>query len=187
MLEERIKTVERILYGFDLMERAALAASVQSLPRKIVRHLAFIHPDNRTRKELLRLSDVAIGPDTVINRGILIEDLYQYGVVTFGARVSVAANVSVIAVASANNSRLADIPDVRQQLMVSGTVKVGDDAWLGANCVILPNVEIGCGAIVGAGAVVTKSVPSYTIVAGVPARAIRTLVAEPFRSDQPPS
>jgi UDP-2-acetamido-3-amino-2,3-dideoxy-glucuronate N-acetyltransferase len=52
-------------------------------------------------------------------------------------------------------------------------VKVG--ASLGANCTILPGVTIGEGAMVGAGAVVTKDVPPYTVVAGNPAKILRQL------------
>lgn len=53
-----------------------------------------------------------------------------------------------------------------------GRVKIEEDVWIGANCVILPDVAIGRGAIVGAGAVVTRNVGPYAIVGGVPARQI---------------
>ena len=51
-------------------------------------------------------------------------------------------------------------------------VVIGADAWIGAHAVVLAGVTTGDGAIVGAGAVVTKDVPAYAIVAGVPARMI---------------
>tara|TARA_R110001592_G_scaffold135570_2_gene351867 strand:- start:206 stop:760 length:555 start_codon:yes stop_codon:yes gene_type:complete len=52
-------------------------------------------------------------------------------------------------------------------------VVIHDDVWIGANSVILAGVEIGEGAVVGAGSVVTKTVRAYAVVAGVPAREIR--------------
>ena len=51
-------------------------------------------------------------------------------------------------------------------------VKIEDYTWIGARAIILPNVTLGVGCVVGAGAVVTKSVPPYQIVAGNPARII---------------
>lgn len=58
----------------------------------------------------------------------------------------------------------------RKQKIVMTTVK--NDVWIGCNSVILPGVTIENGAIIGAGAVVTKNVPPYAIVAGVPAKII---------------
>ena len=53
-------------------------------------------------------------------------------------------------------------------------VTIEDDVWIGAGSIILPGVTIGTGAIVGAGSVVKRDVPSYAIVAGSPARQIGT-------------
>jgi len=55
----------------------------------------------------------------------------------------------------------------------SNAVELGHDVWIGHGAIILPGVKIGTGAVVGAGSVVTKDVPPYCIVAGVPARRIR--------------
>ena len=54
-----------------------------------------------------------------------------------------------------------------------GDIVIGNDVWIGYEAVILSGVAIGDGAIIGARAVVTKDVPPYTIVGGVPARPIR--------------
>lgn len=56
----------------------------------------------------------------------------------------------------------------------SQPVCIGNDCWLGANAVILPGVSLGTGCVVGANAVVTRSFPEYSVIAGVPARLIRT-------------
>jgi acetyltransferase-like isoleucine patch superfamily enzyme len=53
------------------------------------------------------------------------------------------------------------------------SIDIEDDVWIGANCVILPGVTIGRGAVIGAGSVVTKSVPPYSIYVGNPARFLR--------------
>lgn len=54
-----------------------------------------------------------------------------------------------------------------------GDIVIGNDVWIGYEAVILSGVTIGDGAIIGTRAVVTKDVPSYTIVGGVPAKPIR--------------
>ena len=64
----------------------------------------------------------------------------------------------------------------RKQFYNKVTIK--NDVWIGANSVIMPNITIGNGAIIGAGAVVTKDVPDYAIVAGVPAKIIKYRFSE---------
>jgi phosphonate metabolism protein (transferase hexapeptide repeat family) len=57
-------------------------------------------------------------------------------------------------------------------------VVLGHDVWIGHRATVLPGIRIGTGAVIGAGSVVTKDVPPYTIVAGVPARRIQRRVSE---------
>jgi acetyltransferase-like isoleucine patch superfamily enzyme len=57
-------------------------------------------------------------------------------------------------------------------------VKINDKCWLGFNVTVLKGVQIGEGAVVGAGSVVTKDVPAWTIVAGNPAKVIREIPVE---------
>jgi maltose O-acetyltransferase len=57
-------------------------------------------------------------------------------------------------------------------------VQIQDDVWIGARSIILPGLTIGKGAIIGAGAVVTKNVPPYAICAGNPARVLRIRSSE---------
>lgn len=67
-----------------------------------------------------------------------------------------------------------NIPMRLQGEMPGKEVIIEDDVWIGHRVIILPGVKIGKGAIIGAGAVVTKDVPQYSIVGGVPARIIRS-------------
>jgi virginiamycin A acetyltransferase len=64
----------------------------------------------------------------------------------------------------------------KQKLVLPGKnnfVIIGNDVWVGINAIILAGVKIGDGAVIGAGAVVTRDVPAYAIVAGVPAKILR--------------
>jgi acetyltransferase-like isoleucine patch superfamily enzyme len=62
-----------------------------------------------------------------------------------------------------------------------GPIRIGDDVWIGCRAIILSGVTIGRGAVVAAGAVVTKDVPPHTIVGGNPAQVVRELTPE-FRA-----
>lgn len=59
--------------------------------------------------------------------------------------------------------------------MSIGRVRIGNLCWIGAKAVILRNVELGDGCVVGAGSVVTKSFPAGSVLAGVPARLLRSV------------
>lgn len=66
-----------------------------------------------------------------------------------------------------------DIPMDQQGFEEPTPIHIGDDVWIGARVIILPGVSIGSHCIIGAGAVVTKDVPDYAVVGGVPAKVIR--------------
>jgi len=66
----------------------------------------------------------------------------------------------------------------RQIFLDDKPIKIGDDAWIGACAIIMRGVTVGQGGIVAAGAVVTKDVPAYSIVAGNPAVVVRELSPE---------
>ncbi len=65
-----------------------------------------------------------------------------------------------------------DIPMYQQGFSEEKPVFIGDDVWLGGRVIILPGVTVGKGSILGAGAVVTKDVPEYSVVGGNPAKII---------------
>lgn len=64
-------------------------------------------------------------------------------------------------------------PIIQQGYTKTKPVVIGDDVWIGARAIILPGVNIGSHSVVGAGAVVTKDVPDYSVVGGVPAKVIK--------------
>lgn len=105
-------------------------------------------------------NNVWIGPQSYLDaRNLVLEDYVGWGP---GAKV----------LGSTHTAVPIDIPIIQTNLEIAAvTVKMGAD--IGMNAAILPGVTIGEGSIVGAGAVVTKDVPPYAIVAGVPAKFLR--------------
>jgi acetyltransferase-like isoleucine patch superfamily enzyme len=77
-----------------------------------------------------------------------------------------------------------NIPIVDQGYVTS-PIRIGRDCWIGCNAVILKGVSIGDGAVIAAGAVVTKDVPPRCLAGGVPARIIRSLPARETPAGQP--
>ena len=71
-----------------------------------------------------------------------------------------------------------DVKDITSAWDRKGDIIIGNDVWIGYEAVIMSGVTIGDGAIIGARSVVTKDIPPYTIVGGVPARQIRRRFSE---------
>jgi acetyltransferase-like isoleucine patch superfamily enzyme len=66
-------------------------------------------------------------------------------------------------------------PDIRRRYITAAPVAIERNVWIGAAATVLPGVRIGADSVVGAGAVVTGDIPPATLVAGVPARVVRSL------------
>lgn len=91
------------------------------------------------------------------------------GGIRIGSNVLMSPRVSLFA-ENHIHKRL-DIP-IKDQGVIRKSISIEDDCWLASHCVVLSGVTIGKGAIVAAGAVVNKDVPSYSIAAGIPAEII---------------
>ena len=98
------------------------------------------------------------------------------GNVTIGKDVMMGPEVVIYT--SGHRFDRSDIPMCEQDMTEPKEVVIGDDVWIGANVIILPGVSIGTGCIIGAGSVVTKSIPNYSVAAGNPARIIKNRKAE---------
>jgi maltose O-acetyltransferase len=111
--------------------------------------------------------NLSIGADTLIT-GPLSIDLEAP--VHIGDRVRIGHDVLLLTV----DHQIGN-PQYRCGHSFARPISIGDGAWLGSRVVVLPGVSIGKGAVVAAGAVVTRDVPADTLVAGVPARVLRAL------------
>lgn len=139
--------------------------------------LASNHPDAEIRTTFLKYTGIEVGSDTFINPNVIIvDDRYATQIkIKIGERVAISPGVILISSSSPNNSLLKTNDYVKNNLVKTECITVGDDVWIGAGAIILPGIKIGNKAIIGAGAVVTKNVPEMTIVAGVPAQIIKKL------------
>lgn len=110
--------------------------------------------------------NVSLGDNSGIGKNSIIND-YTY----IGKNVMMGPEVIIYTRNHKFDS--IDIPMIEQGFQNVKKVFIGDDVWIGARVIILPGVKIGNGVIIGAGAVVTKDVDNYSIVAGVPARVVK--------------
>ena len=106
-------------------------------------------------------SNLTIGTHSVINTSCRLDTRNQ---ITIGNNVSISANVIILTEDHDPNS---DSFETRKR-----PVSIGDNVFIGTRTIILPGVTVSEGAVIGAGSVVTRSVPAFTIVAGVPAATI---------------
>jgi maltose O-acetyltransferase len=110
---------------------------------------------------------ISIGNQVIINKNCKFYASFhdKKAEIIIGNNIAIAPGVSIYS-ASHDHSNIT-LPHI------GDTVKINDDVWIGARSTILPGVELGKGAVVGAGSVVTKNVPEFTIVAGNPAKTIK--------------
>lgn len=109
--------------------------------------------------------NLTIGRNVFINSGCHFQD---QGGITIGDHCFIGHNVVF---ATINH----DVYPHNHRKNHYTPIHIGNHAWIGSNVTILPGVSIGEWASIGAGAVVTKDVPAYTVVGGVPARVIKKI------------
>ena len=164
-------------------------------PRWWVRALVnpFVHTRRgivrrRARLDLVPFHGFALGRHGIVEDQALINNVM--GDVTIGERSLVGVGSTLIGpvhiaddvllaqhvVLSALNHGFGDLEaPIRAQPVSTARIRVDAGAWIGAQAVVLPGVTIGRNAVVGAGAVVTRDVPAYSVVAGNPARVVKRL------------
>lgn len=111
---------------------------------------------------------IKIGNNVFINNNCLA---MARGGITIEDDVMIAGNVQLLS----NNH-----DEYERQILTCEEIIIRKGAWIGAGATILPGVTIGKYAIVGAGAIVTKDVPDYSVVVGIPAKVVKTLDESKF-------
>ncbi|GAA5919175.1 hypothetical protein JCM6882_003826 [Rhodosporidiobolus microsporus] len=115
---------------------------------------------------------IAVGKNVYANFGLICLDTCQ---ITIGSRVLFGPNVQLYAATHPLDPAIRNGTAGPEN---GGPINIGDDCWFGGQVVVLPNVNIGRGVVVGAGSVVTKSVPPFVVVAGNPAKPIKKIESE---------
>ena len=110
-------------------------------------------------------SGIDVGSCTTINRDVTLDGR---GSLLIGNNVSISEGVKIVTASHSISSKSFDL--------VKKPVVIRDYVWICINAIILPGVEIGEGAVVAAGSVVTRNVPPYTVVAGNPAVYLKTRI-----------
>lgn len=116
------------------------------------------------RTEIRGIYRLKIGSGTIVGDNALLAA--QRGL-TIGKNVNLSSNVSIYSGAHDHRD-----PYFRSTAATTRPITIGDRVWIGSNAIILTGVNIGEGAVVCAGAVVTKDVEPYAVVAGIPAKKV---------------
>jgi maltose O-acetyltransferase len=142
------------------------------LCKKTLKMLAKQAPFFKMRASFLRLAGYNIGKHVYIGEDLIIIDELETkknNLLTIGDRVSLAPRVTLVLSSRSPFRRLSGIDTYEK-----GPINIEKDAWVGTGVIVMPNVTIGQGAIVGAGSVVTKDILPMATAAGIPAKAIKT-------------
>ncbi|WP_136799810.1 acyltransferase [Desulfosediminicola ganghwensis] len=176
-----LRSVNNFLHPFFVVTFECVMQMLFTLPRyRFCNYLKSI---------FLRLLGAKVGKRVVFYPGVWITkapshqliigddvDLAYQVIVTTGGGVSI-GDRSLVGYRTQILSTNHKIPPIGYKIFNSGrvakSVVIGNDVWIGANCLILPGVTIGEGAVVAGGSVVTKDIPANNIVGGSPARLIR--------------
>ena len=117
---------------------------------------------------ILTPENISVGRRVSIHEYSLLDGS---GGIAIGNDVAIANSCVII-----SSSHVFDDPDrpIKDQGLTYAPVSIGNDVWLGSRVSVMPGVTIGDGSVIGAGAVVTKDIPPYSIAVGTPCRVVRS-------------
>lgn len=146
-----------------------------SLNRTLLKNILKNTPYQNIRKKIWVKLGNKLGEKAYINNNISLIDSSELEInVILGDRVATAPGITFITCSAPNNSILRDSEKTKRYIR-TGTIDIGDDTWIGANCIIQPGVKIGKGCIIGSMSNVTKDIPDYSLAYGNPAKIVRKI------------
>ena len=126
-----------------------------------INYKAWIQVDNNQNGKII------IGSNSIIGH---FNHIYAYKEIIIGANVLTADKVYISD--CTHNYENINLPISLQEVKYKSSVHIGDNSWIGENVVIL-GAKIGKHCVIGANSVVTKDIPDYSVVAGIPARILK--------------
>ena len=155
-----IEALYKLAYYYYALRTKLFSFFFKSTGKNVVieRNCKFAHPYN-----------IEIGNDVYINFGVKILNTKEVGI-KIGNDVIIGPNTMFLF----NKIDYSDLSKLIKDCKVyNEPIEIKDDVWIGANAIVLPGVTIGKRCIIGAGSVVTKDFPDYSVVAGVPGKVIK--------------
>ena len=157
------RILQSIVYAFARrltnIQRQADSRDIIARFKRCGSHVDVYYPVCIQTAENVTVGDnVSIGP---------FVHMWAKGGIRIGSRVMIGSHSAITTLT--HDHRQASM----QSTLIAREIIIEDDVWIGAHSVIMPGITIGSGAVVGAGAVVTKNVEPRSIVAGVPAKVLK--------------
>ena len=162
--QKRARTLMQKLNSMDRADFDGIAEVIQELLQ--TEETPFINPPFYCDYG----NHIKVGKNFFANYNCTLLDV---GKITFGDNCLLAPNVSIYTAGHPLH------PDSRNSLYEYGIdVTIGDNVWLGGNVIVCPGVTIGSNSVIGAGSVVTRDIPEWSLAAGNPCRVIRKITEE---------
>ena len=179
--------MKREIFNFIHSKKFKRAGSVNLSPDSFIRghsHIEigdhFSAGRNFTLEAITEHNGIKFDPRIVIKDNVEIHDFVHIGAthyVEIGNNVLMASRIFIAdhnhGIYAGEGQTPPDTPPARRPIDRDKSVIIEDNVWIGEGAAILPGVKIGKGSVIGAGAVVTRDVPTYSIAVGNPARVIK--------------
>ncbi len=138
--------------------------------KKVLHVMLRLTPGNKIRVKILKLLGANIKGDLYIAQNFFVLDAGKTEYLTIEKNVGIGPNVTILIHSDPSPSSLSKLyPQSWKK------VHIGENVWIGACSTILGGITVGNNSIIAAGSVITKDVPPFSIVAGVPAKVVKSI------------